>query len=54
MTIISRLGILAYFFVLVSSIVNREKTVQMSFVSKSATQDVQKYPITLNDFDIGF
>ncbi len=45
-TILSRLGMLAYFLVLVNNIINKDKTVTYKSVFKSANNDIQNYPIT--------
>ena len=53
-TLASRLGILAFFFVMLNNVINKDKTVSFKSVNKSLLKDKTIYNLTLDSFDIGF
>lgn len=53
-TILSRIGILAFLFVLVANVIRKDKNVTFKSVNMSPINDKQVYEINLSNFDIAF
>jgi hypothetical protein len=54
LTVLSRFGMVIFFLMLISQVIDKKKTVTFKSVYKSAINDKQVYHLDLNNFDFAF